>query len=154
MRNSASHSGSRNCLVLWTRSSPWSEVPLLSSSKQHRLQRCLRPGSPHVQSADTRGVELQTQHNQSNYSSFDAKTATFRTKAPQTDLVSYDGKIVHAQLGGVHADLPQSLSRVGVQQDPEPLALPVQGLDPLADLLEWLMGGKHVRLDQRLLVSY
>lgn len=67
-----------------------------------------------------------------------------------TDLVPHYGEIIHAQLGGVHADLPQSLSSVGVQQDPQPLSLPVQGLDPLADLLEWLAGGKHIRLDQTL----
>lgn len=67
-----------------------------------------------------------------------------------TDLVSHYGEIIHAQLGGVHTDLPQSLSGVGVQQDPQPLSLPVQGLDPLADLLEWLAGGKHIRLDRTL----
>lgn len=64
--------------------------------------------------------------------------------------MSHYGEIIHAQLGGVHADLPQSLSGVGVQQDPQPLSLPVQGLDPLADLLEWLAGGKHIRLDRTL----
>lgn len=56
------------------------------------------------------------------------------------------GEIIHAQLRGVNADLPQSLSGVSVQQDPEPLSLPVQGLDPLADLLEGLAGGRHIRL--------
>lgn len=57
------------------------------------------------------------------------------------------GEIIHAQLWGVNVDLPQSLSGVSVQQDSEPLSLPVQGFDPLADLLEGLAGGKHIRLD-------
>lgn len=59
----------------------------------------------------------------------------------------HDGEIIHAQLRGVNADLPQSLSGVSVQQDPEPLSLPVQGLDPLADLLEGLAAGRRIRLD-------
>lgn len=59
-----------------------------------------------------------------------------------TDLVPHYGEIIHAQLRGVNADLPQSLSGVSVQQDPEPLSLPVQGRDPLADLLEGLAGEK------------
>lgn len=61
--------------------------------------------------------------------------------------MSHYGEIIHAQLAGVHPDFPQSLSSVGVEQNPEPLTLPVQGFYPLADLLDRLTRGKHIRLD-------
>lgn len=49
------HPEVRQCSLL-----PWSEVPLLSSSKQHRKQRRSRPRAIHVQSANPGGVELET----------------------------------------------------------------------------------------------
>lgn len=42
---------------------PWPEVPLLSSSKQHRIQRCSGSGAVHIQSTDPRPVELETSQN-------------------------------------------------------------------------------------------
>lgn len=55
--------------------------------------------------------------------------------------MSHYGEEIHPQLTGIDRDLPQSLSGVGVQQDPEPLALPVESADPLADLSHRLTGG-------------
>lgn len=54
------------------------------------------------------------------------------------DLVPHDGEVIHPQFTGVHCDFAQSLSSVGVQQDPEPLALLVEGADSPADLLDGL----------------
>ncbi|KAF3835737.1 hypothetical protein F7725_028295 [Dissostichus mawsoni] len=58
------------------------------------------------------------------------------------DLVSHYGEVIHSQFTGMDWDFAHSLSSVGVQQDLQPLTLPVQTLYPLADLWEWLTGGR------------
>lgn len=64
-----------------------------------------------------------------------------------SDLVSHYGEVIDSQFTDIYPDLPQSLSSVSVQQDPEELALLVQRFYPLADLLNWLITGKHIQLD-------
>lgn len=56
--------------------------------------------------------------------------------------MSHYGEEIHSQLTGIDRDLPQSLSSVGVQQDLEPVTLPVESADPLADLSHRLTRGK------------
>lgn len=64
-----------------------------------------------------------------------------------SDLVAHYGEIINSQFTGIYPDLPQSLSSVGVEQDPEELALLIQSFYPLADLLDRLITGKHIQLD-------
>ncbi len=51
----------------------------------------------------------------------DATSRYFLQQIPH--LVSHYGKVIHSQFTGIHSDFPQSLSRISVEQDPEPLML-------------------------------
>lgn len=59
------------------------------------------------------------------------------------DLVSHNGEVIQSQFTGIYSDLPQSLSSISVEQDPEPLTLLVERLYPLADFLDWLTRKIH-----------
>lgn len=61
--------------------------------------------------------------------------------------MSHYGEVIHSQFTGIYPDFPQSLSSISVEQDPEPLTLLVERFYPMADLLDWLTRGKHIRLD-------
>uniref|UniRef100_A0A480HB23 Selenocysteine lyase isoform X1 n=1 Tax=Sus scrofa TaxID=9823 RepID=A0A480HB23_PIG len=88
---------------------PWPEIPLLSTSKQHGVQRGELPEPSDVQCSDPGAIEL----------------------------VAHDGQEVHAQVPHVHAPLPQGLRGVRVQeQHRQPAGRPllVQGSDSPADV--------------------
>lgn len=59
--------------------------------------------------------------------------------------MAHDGEVIHPHVNSIHPDLPQSLSRVGVDQDPELVPLLVEGLDSLADLLDGLVRTRQSR---------
>jgi len=117
---------------------PRSEVSLLSSSKQHRIQRRSCSRTVHKQSTDPRAIELEVPQDCSiSCRPFrDAKPRYFIRRVP--DLVPHDCEVIHPQLTGIDSDFPQSLSGIGVEQDPEPLLLLVETFYSLRDLRDLL----------------
>lgn len=113
---------------------PRSEASLLASSKQHRIQRRFSSWSFHVQSADPRAVKLT----RSKTPCSAAPYQNVPVDVFHTHLVSHYGEVIHPQLTGVHSDFPQSLRGIGVDQDPEPLLLLVEGFDSVANPLDRL----------------